>query len=87
MAKQFHLNISTPDKVIYDGEVASLIAPCALGYWGVLADHAPLVASVVQGKITVKEAGERELIFHSQGKGFLEVLKNNVTMILDQVAS
>ena len=83
MAKTFHLNVLSPENTIYEGEAVSLVAPAALGYLGVLADHAPLAANLKEGKIIVmKESGERVIIY-SKASGFLQVLKNNVSVILD----
>jgi F-type H+-transporting ATPase subunit epsilon len=84
MDKTFNLTILEPERIIYQGRALSLIAPCENGYLGVLADHAALAANVVDGKITVREEPAREpLVFHSEGKGFLEVLNNNVNLILN----
>jgi len=74
--------IITPEKTIYDGEAASLVAPSELGYLGILADHAPLVANLVAGKVAVKKENGEALVFDNLAKGFLDVLNNNVTMIL-----
>lgn len=83
MDKAFNLTILRPDKIIYDGRAVSLIAPCESGYLGVLADHAALAANIVSGKITVRQGQKEEsLAFYSKGKGFLEVLNNNVNLIL-----
>lgn len=82
MAKEFNLTILAPENVIYEGKAVSLIVPSELGFMGVLADHAPLIANLRGGRITVKkDSGERE-IFESGGNGFIEVLKNNVTVLV-----
>ena len=83
MAKSFNLSIITPDKIAYEGKAVSLVVPAALGYLGVLADHRPLIANVVSGKITLTEESGKTLTFHYKDKGFLEVLKNNVTLLLN----
>jgi F-type H+-transporting ATPase subunit epsilon len=82
MENFFTLKIITPEKTVFDGKAVSLVAPCAFGYLGVLAHHAPLVANVVKGKITVRKETGESLTFTSGGKGFLEVLKDNVTLFL-----
>ena len=82
MAKKFHLTVLTPLKQLYDGDVASLVAPAALGYLGILADHAPMIASLKEGKIIIKEISGSDVIFKNQAKGFLEVKNNNVTIVL-----
>lgn len=83
MDHSFSLTIVTPEATVFDGKAVSLIAPCALGYLGVLAHHAPMVAKVVKGKITVKKGPRDEEIIQSKGGGFLEVMENNVTILLD----
>ena len=82
MAKQFDLNIITQSKTVYKGRASSLIAPAELGYLGVLADHAPLIANLKNGKLIIKEDTGKELTFPCQ-KGFLEVLSNKVTVLLN----
>ena len=83
MAKLFDLSIVSPDEIVYDGRVLSLVAPCALGYLGVLGDHAPLIANMTSGKITLKEESGDSIIFNSETKGFLQVLKNKVLIVLN----
>ncbi len=83
MAKLFNLEIITPDKLIYQGEVVSLVAPAELGYLGVLADHAPLIANTVSGKITLRDRSGKSKAFVAKAGGFLRVLKNNATLILE----
>ena len=82
MAKSFDLNIITPDEIVYEGKITSLVAPCALGYLGVLGNHAPLIANMKSGKITLKEESGKTIIFNSETKGFLQVLRNKVLIIL-----
>lgn len=85
MGPVFKISILTRDKTIFEGRTSSLVAPGEAGYLGILANHAPLATNLIPGKITfVKESGEREAI-HSRGKGFLNVLKNDVTLLLDSV--
>ena len=83
MAKSFHLNVLSPDKTMFEGNVVSLIAPAALGYLGVLADHAPLAANLKEGKIIITKASGEKVVIDSRSAGFLQVLKNNVSVILD----
>ena len=82
MAKTFNLSIVAPDKVLAEKKCVSLIVPSELGYMGILADHAPLVANLAKGKIILKDGtGTTEEIL-SAGKGFIEVLNNEVVIIL-----
>ena len=83
--KLFKINISTPEKTIYEGEISSLIVPGELGYLGVLVDHAPLIANLVPGKIIMKDGPVKPVILNCKGTGILEVLKNNVSVLVDSV--
>ena len=86
MAKTFHVQMITPDKIFYEGDVVSLVAPGEEGYLGVLADHAPLISNLRSGKIALTvRPGDPPIVFHSLGTGFLEVLKNQVTLLLRTV--
>ena len=71
MAKTFNLEIITPKSLIYKGQVQSLIAPAELGYLGVLANHTPLIANIVKGKITLCDASGNRRTFDSKATGFL----------------
>lgn len=85
MAPAFTVNISTFDRTVYKGEAVSLIAPGECGYIGILAHHAPLITPLKTGDIKIRETGGGVVSFKTSGTGFLEVLKNNVTLLLDSV--
>ena len=76
----FQFEILTPERVFYSGTIASLIAPQMEGYFGVLANHAPLIARSNGGKLTVREETHAEKQF-SVGPGIVEVLKNRVVFL------
>lgn len=78
------LTVVTPEKIFYEGDVTSLIAPGSEGYLGVLTDHAPLITALVLGKLTVKDQKDQELIL-SIGGGFMEVFKNHVTILAHSI--
>ena len=80
----FLLSIVTPEKIFYEEEVSSLVAPGIEGYLGILTDHAPLITALVPGKLTVKNSKGPEVIMAVSG-GFLEVLKNKVVVLADAV--
>lgn len=82
MEKLFHIDILTENEKLYSGKAFSLLLPCALGYLGVLANHAALIANVLPGKITLKKDTGEHWVFTSSQEGFLEVFKNNVTLLL-----
>ena len=83
----FKLEILTPRKRVFSGEVSSLVAPGELGYLGILANHALLVTTLVPGKVTFREPSGGTQVLQSAGNGLLEVHHNNATLFLDEVAA
>lgn len=80
--KLFDLSITTQEKTLYHGRASSLIAPSTLGYLGVWADHAPLIATLTKGRITLREDSNEQKVFESKDGGVLEIMNNNVTILL-----
>ena len=72
MAKKFKIEIVTPERLVFSEEIESLVIPAERGYLGVLAGHAPLLATLQPGEITIKGAAKGELHFATSG-GFMEV--------------
>lgn len=85
--KTFKVSVITPQRIVYEGRVSSLIAPAELGYLGVLVNHAPLITTLVPGKIILRKSLNESTILYSNGKGFLEVLDNDVTLLVDSIES
>lgn len=82
----FKLSIVTPEKIFKELEVNSIIAPGSEGYLGVLTNHAPLITTLVPGKLTAKDKNNQEKNYAISG-GFLEVYKNQVTILADSIES
>lgn len=86
MEKQFQVDILTPEGKIFERKITSLVVPAALGYLGVLADHAPLVANLMPGKISFREGAGNWKAIYNKGKGFIEVARNKTTLLLEVVS-
>ena len=82
----FRLSIVTPEKVFYDSDILSLIAPGSEGYLGVLSEHAALITALRPGKIEFRDAGGTEFVV-AVSNGFLEVSNNVATILADAVES
>jgi len=80
----FHLSIVTPERIVYETEVRSLIAPGVAGYLGILSQHAPLITALRPGKIEFHDADDK-LHFMAVSKGFLEVSNNVATLLADAI--
>jgi F-type H+-transporting ATPase subunit epsilon len=85
MAKTFKLEIVTPEKLVFSEDVVSLVVPADEGYLGVLAGHAPLLASLQPGEIKIRrESGET--LFATSG-GFMEVLPQKTSILCESAES
>ncbi|MCC6543315.1 MAG: ATP synthase F1 subunit epsilon [Nitrospirae bacterium] len=84
MAKNFKLVIVTPENIIFDGEVSSIVAPGDLGYLGILADHAPIITSLTAGKLEITDSNGSKNTMMING-GFMEVVKNIATILVDSM--
>ena len=80
----YQLSIVTPDRVFYEGEIVSLVAPGAAGYLGVLSGHAPLLTPLATGKLTFRDASGKTFLAALSG-GFLEVAKKGAIILADSV--
>lgn len=80
--RTFKLEIVTPFRRVYSGDVKSVIAPGFEGYFGVLARHAPYVAALRIGEIVVRGTDDARVHFASAG-GFVEVLANKMTVLAE----
>lgn len=79
------LEILTPDKKIYSGEVYGVQLPGIDGMFEVLEKHAPLVSALKAGRLKILKDKNATSVYEIQG-GFVEVL-NNKTMVLVEGAA
>jgi F-type H+-transporting ATPase subunit epsilon len=83
--KNFQLDIVTPARTVYSGEVKSFTAPGVVGNFQVLFNHAPLSAIGI-GEIKVVEPAGKQLRFATSG-GFVEVKTNKVILLAESAES
>lgn len=76
-----NLQIVTAEKVVFNEEVDSLVAPGADGVLGILPRHAPLLTGLKAGELRYKRKGEETTLV--VGGGFMEVLNNKVIVLAD----
>jgi len=76
-----YLEIVTPDKNIYSGEIDSVIFPGSDGSFGIQENHAPIVATLKHGNIKVDAEGKQHL-FEING-GVVEVNHNKIIVLAD----
>src|SRR6185436_4586431 len=77
----FHFELVSPDKVSFSGEVDQVDVPGSEGDFGVLAGHAPLIALLRPGIMTVYAGGEQTRLVVLGG--FAEVGPDGLTVLAD----
>jgi|SRR6476661_4373383 F-type H+-transporting ATPase subunit epsilon len=81
----FHFELVSPDKISFSGEVDQVDVPGAEGDFGVLAGHAPLIALLRPGLMTVYSGGEQTRLVVLGG--FAEVGPDGLTVLADVATS
>ncbi len=77
------LEIITPDRHVFEGEVESATFPGSSGSFQVLRNHAPLISSLAKGEIVYQTAsGKSSLVVDG---GVVEVLDNRITVLAEKV--
>src|SRR5215218_8631600 len=79
---RFDVSVVTPDGPVYQGEAEMLIVPGAAGEIGVLARHAPLVATLKAGSTRV-HLGGAEVLELATGPGFFKVELDRAIALVD----
>jgi F-type H+-transporting ATPase subunit epsilon len=81
----FHFNLVSPEKLAFSGQVDQVDVPGVEGDFGVLAGHAPVVAAIRPGILTVTTGGEHQKIIVLGG--LAEVSESGLTVLADVATS
>ena len=82
-----NLEILTPEKKLFSGEVYGVQMPGISGSFEVLEKHAPLVSALRAGRIKVIKDKQNHFSFYDIQGGFVEVLANKVTVLVEGATS
>lgn len=79
------LEIITPDKKVFEGEVDAVSVPGAKGSFQMLNNHASIISTLINGKVKVKVKGKNgEESFDVKG-GVVEMLNNKVIILAESI--
>jgi len=81
MAKTIQVDIVTPYRSLYHGEVDMITLPGALGQMGILPGHAPLLTTMDIGEIILHKGNDSQFV--AVGGGVVEVRPDKVTILAD----
>ena len=82
--KEFSLEIITPSKTAFVGEVTSITVPGVKGEFQVLINHAPLISNLEVGEIKLADSEGKETFYVTSG-GVVEVLHNKVLVLANSL--
>lgn len=80
------LEILTPDKIVYEGDVICVTVPGTMGSFQILSDHAPIISTLEQGSITVQST-QKAIETFSVKSGVVEVLDNKVMILVEGLSN
>ncbi len=75
------LEIISPEKTVYTGEVVLVQLPGAMGSFEILKNHAPLVALIEKGKVKIIDEN-RKLFYLDVNEGIVEVKNNQIRVLM-----
>ena len=77
-----YLEVVTPEEILFEGPVGMVDVPGTIGRFTVLRDHAPIISTLIQGRIRVISKDGVERFFHCR-KGVVEYKDNHMTVLMD----
>src|SRR5579871_2837542 len=76
-----HLEIVTPEKLAFEGDVESVVIPGSEGELGVMPMHIPLMTQIHPGEVVISKGGKKEYL--AVGEGFATVTAERVNILTD----
>lgn len=77
-----HLDIITPEKTLFSGEIEIVKLPGTLGSFEVMINHAPIISTLMKGRIKVKDT-LGVVSYFDISSGVAEVLNNAVKVLVE----
>lgn len=78
---KLHFSLVAPERELYAGDVDQVVAPGTEGQFGVLAGHAPFMATLTEGEVAVLDGSTRRT-FTIRG-GFADVTAAGLTILAE----
>ena len=75
------LTIVSPEKILFKGEVENVLVPGELGEFEILKNHAPIISTLVEGRVVYTIDSEKKRIMVRGG--FVEVKRNEVSLCVE----
>ena len=79
-----YLEIITPDKKVFEGEVNLIQLPGSKGGFEILKNHAPIISTLEKGTIKIQDKDAKEHFFEIDG-GVIENKSNKIIVLVESV--
>jgi len=79
------IEIITPDRKVFEGDVKSVRVPGKKGSFQVLKDHAPIISTLENGPVIMVDQADKEILFEIDG-GVIEVKANKIILLAESVS-
>ncbi|HOU01003.1 MAG TPA: ATP synthase F1 subunit epsilon [Bacteroidales bacterium] len=78
------IEIITPDRKVYEGDIKSIRVPGKKGSFQVLKDHAPIISTLEKGPVIIVDQTNNEIRYEIQ-EGVIEVKQNKIILLSESV--
>ena len=78
------IEIITPDKKVFEGDIKSIRVPGKKGSFQVLKDHAPIISTLDNGTVIMVDQDDNERRYQIDG-GVIEVKMNKIILLAESV--
>jgi F-type H+-transporting ATPase subunit epsilon len=79
------VSLISPERVLFEGEAESVVAPAYDGEVGILQNHAPMMTLLGRGELRLRTGGDTQR-FAVEG-GFLQVVDNAVRVVTEKAST
>jgi F-type H+-transporting ATPase subunit epsilon len=80
-----HVSVISPERVLFEGDAESVVAPAYDGEVGILEHHAPMMTLLGRGELRLRTGGDTQR-FAVEG-GFLQVVDNAVRVVTERAST
>jgi F-type H+-transporting ATPase subunit epsilon len=78
------IEIITPEKKVFEGDIKSVRVPGKKGSFQVLKDHAPIISTLEKGPVIMVDQDGKEIVFEINS-GVIEVKTNKIILLADSM--
>jgi len=84
---KMQLDILTPERKVFSGNVYGILLPGTEGFFELLENHAPIIASLGKGKMKVLKDKNNNTESYEISGGFVEMLNNKASVLIENATA